>query len=77
MSVVRELKGWPHVFTTTSGKSFRVLPNEEKRISDKEVSEDMRTAVKMKLISITEESYKAVSAVKEHRKNAAPKKSKN
>ena len=34
MSVVRELKGWPHVFTTTSGKSFRVLPNEEKCISD-------------------------------------------
>lgn len=77
MSIIKELKGWPHVFTTTSGKSFRVLPNEEKRISEKEVSEDMRTAVKMKLISITEESSKAVSAVKEHRENTAPKKSKN
>ena len=77
MSVVRELKGWPHVFTTTSGKSFRVLPNEEKRISEKEVSEDMRTAVKMKLISITEESSKAVSAVKEHSEKPARKSKKN
>ena len=77
MSIVKELRGWPHVFTTTSGKSFRVLPREEKRISEKEVSEDMRMAVNMKLISITEESSKAVSAVKEHRENAAPKKSKN
>lgn len=77
MSIVKELRGWPHVFTTTSGKSFRVFPNEEKHISEKEVSEDMRTAVKMKLISITAESPKAVSAVKEHSENTAPKKSKN
>ena len=77
MSIVKELRGWPHVFTTTSGKSFRVLPREEKRISEKEVSEDMRMAVNMKLISITAEPSKAASAVKEHRENAAPKKSKN
>ena len=77
MSIVKELRGWPHVFTTASGKSFRVLPREEKHISNKEVSEDMRTAVNMKLISITEESSKAVYAVREHRENAAPKKSRN
>ena len=77
MSVVRELRGWPHVFTTTSGKSFRVLPNEEKRISEKEVSEDMKMAVDMKLISITAEPSKAAPAVKEHSEKPARKSKKN
>ena len=77
MSIVKELKGWPHVFTTTSGKSFRVLPREEKCISDKGVSEDMRMAVNMKLISITAEPSKAAPAVKEHSEKPARKSKKN
>ena len=66
MSIVRELEGWHHVFTTTSGKSFRLLPHEEKHISNKEVSEDMRIAYSMRLVDIIEESNQPTHTVKKH-----------
>jgi hypothetical protein len=71
--IVKELKGWPHVFTLTSGKTFRIFANEEKSIPAEEVSEDMRRAVKMKLVSIVEEMPKAASAVGNYSKSAARK----
>ena len=74
---VRELKGWPHVFTLTSGKTLRIFPYQEKDIPAEEVSEDITQAVNMKLISCVAEVPKAAPAVSKHTTKPSSKKVKN
>lgn len=70
MITVRELKGWPHVFTLADGTTLRLLPNKEKKIANSAVSEDLQKGVEMGFVVLLSETPKKKSAVKEHSKSA-------
>lgn len=76
MVTVRELKGWPHVFTLTDGSTFRIFPREEKRIPVSSVSADLQKGAEMGYVAILREVPKSEPAVEEHSEEPAPKKSK-
>lgn len=76
MVTIRELKGWPHVFTLTDGSTFRIFPHEEKPIDPSAVSEDLERGAKMGYVAILREVPKSETAVEEHSGEPAPKKGK-
>lgn len=66
MVTVREVKGWPQVFTLADGKTLRLRPRGEKKIANSAVSEDLQRGVEMGFVVILSEVPKKKSAVKEH-----------
>lgn len=52
MFKVTELQGRSQIFTLKDGTSFRILSRESKNISKDNVSNEIRIAVKMGLISL-------------------------
>lgn len=70
MITVRELKGWPHVFTLADGSSLRLLPHKEKKIANSAVSTDLQKGVEMGFVVLLSETPKKKSAVKEHKEDA-------
>lgn len=63
MSIVRELKGWPQVYTLADGGTLRLLPHAEKAIPDPNISEDMHRGVSMGFIALMSETPITSSAV--------------
>lgn len=74
MLKVRELKGWAHVFTLADGSSFRIYPHEEKLIEDKNVSDDLKAGVSMRLISINSNNVSGSSTVNNYSDKSSGKK---
>lgn len=68
MITIRELKGWPHVFTLADGSSLRIFPYGEKKIHNSSVSKDLQKGVSMGFVVLIPDSNKKKSAVKKHSK---------
>ena len=65
MMSITELKGRAHAFTMRDGRTFRILARETKKISENNISNEMRIAENMGLIIITAD--KVVKVLKENK----------